>query len=115
MSLRTAVAAARQAGIPDTRVVVFDDVPGSAHTSVEALIQEGLRMDQCFVERKLKPGEAKSKIAFLNFSSGTTGKPKVRALCARLGSCTCLLTSKFPGGGDLALWPHRQCHSDGPS
>lgn len=108
------MAAARQAGIPDTRVVVFDEVPGSAHTSVEALIQEGLRMDQCFVERKLKPGEAKSKIALLNFSSGTTGKPKVNALCV-LGSLACLLTPKLPGGGDLALWPHLQCHSDGPS
>lgn len=82
VSLRTAVAAARQAGIPDTRVVVFDEVPGSAHICLEALVQEGLRMDQCFVERKLKPGEAKSKVAFLNFSSGTTGKPKVRVLYA---------------------------------
>ncbi|KAI9462217.1 hypothetical protein HD554DRAFT_2206554 [Boletus coccyginus] len=64
--LRTAVSAARQAGVPDTRVV--------------ALIQEGLRMDRCFVERKLKPGEARSKIALLNFSSGTTGKPKAVAI-----------------------------------
>ncbi|KAF8133972.1 amp dependent CoA ligase [Boletus edulis] len=80
VSLRTAVAAARQAGIPDARVVVFDEVPGSAHVSVEALVREGLRMDRCFLERKLKPGEAKSKIAFLNFSSGTTGKPKAVAI-----------------------------------
>ncbi|KAG8214730.1 hypothetical protein J3R82DRAFT_9818 [Butyriboletus roseoflavus] len=80
VSLSTAVSAARQAGIPDTRIVVLGEVPGSAHTTVEALIQEGLRMGQCFVERKLKPGEAKSKIAFLNFSSGTTGKPKAVAI-----------------------------------
>lgn len=78
VSLSTAVSAARQAGVSETRVVLFGEVPGSAYTTVEALIQEGLRMDQCFVEPRLKPGEAKSKIAFLNFSSGTTGKPKVR-------------------------------------
>ncbi|KAF8558343.1 acetyl-CoA synthetase-like protein [Imleria badia] len=80
VALRTAVAAARQAGIPDTRVLVFDEVPGSAHASVDALVQEGLRMDRCFIERKLKPGEAKSRVAFLNFSSGTTGKPKAVAI-----------------------------------
>lgn len=82
-SLSTAVSAARQAGIPESRVVVFD-VRGSAqthtHATVDALIQEGLRMDSCFVERKLEPGEAMSKVAFLSFSSGTTGKPKVRCL-----------------------------------
>ena len=73
----TSVPAAIQAGIlPDARVVVF----GCTHTFVEALIQEGLRMDQRFVEHKLKPGESKSKIAFLNFSSGTIGKPRVKAL-----------------------------------
>ncbi|KAG9315614.1 hypothetical protein JVU11DRAFT_3256 [Chiua virens] len=75
-SLNTAVSAARQAGLQESRVVVFDEVPGGAHVSVEALVQEGLRMKQCFVEPRLKPGEAKTKLAFLNFSSGTTGKPK---------------------------------------
>lgn len=29
-----------------------------------------------FVEKRLAPGEAKKKLAFLCFSSGTTGKPK---------------------------------------
>lgn len=99
--LRTAVSAARRAGIPDTHVVVFDEVPGSAHPSVEALIQEGLRMDQCFIERKLKPGEARSKIALLNFSSGTTGKPKVRVSCSQI---PCMLsTLELPGGGNPTL------------
>ncbi|KAH0832171.1 hypothetical protein J3R83DRAFT_13084 [Lanmaoa asiatica] len=80
VSLSTAVSAARRAGLPETRVVVFGEVPGSTCTTVEALIQEGLRIDRCFVEPKLKPGEAKSKIAFLNFSSGTTGKSKAVAI-----------------------------------
>ncbi|KAF9236497.1 hypothetical protein BU15DRAFT_76938 [Melanogaster broomeanus] len=52
-SLSTAVSAARTAGIPDTRVVVFDEVPGSNYTTVETLVQQGLTMEH-----------------------GTTGKPK---------------------------------------
>ena len=90
-SLSTAVSATRQAGIPESRVVVFDGARGCTrtrthtHTTVDALIREGLRLNPCFVERRLKPGEARSKIAFLNFSSGTTGKPKVR--CLALVSC----------------------------
>ncbi|KAF8843210.1 acetyl-CoA synthetase-like protein [Paxillus ammoniavirescens] len=75
-SLSTAVSAARAAGIPDTHVIVFDQVPENNHTAVETLVQEGLRMEQCFIEPRLKRGEAKSKVAFLNFSSGTSGKPK---------------------------------------
>ncbi|KIJ62740.1 hypothetical protein HYDPIDRAFT_30328 [Hydnomerulius pinastri MD-312] len=80
LSLSTALSAARAAGIPDNRVVVFDEVPGSNYTTVESLVQDGLKMDQCFVEPRLKPGEGLTKIAFLNFSSGTTGKPKAVAI-----------------------------------
>jgi acyl-coenzyme A synthetase/AMP-(fatty) acid ligase len=47
---------------------------------VDDLIQNGLRSESNFVERKLQKGEAKTKVAFLSFSSGTTGKPKVRIL-----------------------------------
>ncbi|KAF9219269.1 acetyl-CoA synthetase-like protein [Gyrodon lividus] len=79
-SMNTAVSAARAAGIPDARVVVFDQVPVNEHTTVETLVQEGLRMEQCFVEPRLKQGEAMSKIAFLSFSSGTTGNPKAVAI-----------------------------------
>jgi len=39
-----------------------------------------LRKDPSFVERHLNPGEAKTKIAFLCFSSGTTGRPKAVAI-----------------------------------
>ena len=80
--LRTAVSAARQAGVAASRVVALDvGVCAHTHVTVEALVQEGLRMPGV-VERRLAPGEARSKIAFVNFSSGTTGKPKV---CVKLG------------------------------
>lgn len=87
VSLNTALSAARQVGLPETRVVTFGNVPGSATATVDGLIQEGVRMQQHFVEPRLQPGEAKSKIAFLNFSSGTTGKPKVRVYTLRCCAC----------------------------
>lgn len=54
--------------------------PGSAVT-VQHLIERGLgelnANGPAFIERRLAKGEAKTKVAFLSFSSGTTGKPKV--------------------------------------
>ena len=50
--------------------------------SVDDLVKLGSESERVFEERKLLPGEAKTKLAFLNFSSGTTGKPKV--CCASL-------------------------------
>ena len=43
------------------------------------LIALGRASKPNFVERKLAPGEGRTKLAFLSFSSGTTGRPKVRA------------------------------------
>ena len=77
-SLPVALAAAKKAGVPNERVVVFDAVEGANHTTVDALVEEGLAQPQQFVERRLAPGEGKKKLAFLSFSSGTTGRPKVR-------------------------------------
>lgn len=44
--------------------------------TIDDLIQSGQSLPSVG-ERVLGPGEAKRKIAFLCFSSGTTGKPKV--------------------------------------
>ena len=78
-SLPVALAAAKKAGVPSERVIVFDAVEGANNTTVHTLIEEGLAQPQQFVERRLAPGEGKKKLAFLSFSSGTTGRPKVRA------------------------------------
>ncbi|OJT02330.1 4-coumarate--CoA ligase-like 7 [Trametes pubescens] len=75
-SLPVALEAARGARIPLDRVVVFDAVHGASNTTVHELIAEGLEHTQQFVERRLQPGEGKRKLAFLSFSSGTTGRPK---------------------------------------
>ena len=75
-SLAVGLAAARKAGIRDDRVVLFDAVAGDSHLTVHDLVAEGLIQPKRFVEPRLKPGEGKTKIALLFFSSGTTGRPK---------------------------------------
>ncbi|RDB15263.1 4-coumarate--CoA ligase-like 7 [Hypsizygus marmoreus] len=85
-SLETALAAAKTVGFPSERVVVFDRSSGSRSGIVDRLtigdlVKQGLTThDSPFVEKRLKPGEAKTKLAFLSFSSGTTGKPKAVAI-----------------------------------
>ncbi|EIW81329.1 amp dependent CoA ligase [Coniophora puteana RWD-64-598 SS2] len=75
-SLEVAADAARQTGIPYERIVVIGDSPLRQFANVDELVKEGLAARQHYVERKLRPGEGKTKLAFLNFSSGTTGRPK---------------------------------------
>ncbi|TFK39014.1 phenylacetyl-CoA ligase [Crucibulum laeve] len=83
-ALATALSAALEAGVSSERVVLFnakESVPSNTtHETVNDLIELGLRSELAFVERRLRPGEAKTKLAFLSFSSGTTGKPKAVAI-----------------------------------
>jgi 4-coumarate--CoA ligase len=78
--LNTVLSAARKVGLPTDRIVLLESSANSdthIHFTLDDLIAEGLSKEPHFVERRLAPGEAKTKVAFLNFSSGTTGKPKV--------------------------------------
>lgn len=76
-SLPAATEAAKIAGLPLDRVIVLGRTPSpSRHPTVDELVAAGLSKLPQFVERRLSPGEAKTKVAFLCFSSGTTGKPK---------------------------------------
>jgi len=80
--LAVAEAAAKQYGLPSDRILVFNAV-GSFHgrkVSVEEMIKLGRTHAPSFTERRLNPGEGKTKVAFLSFSSGTTGRPKVNSL-----------------------------------
>jgi 4-coumarate--CoA ligase len=85
-SLPTAEAAARKAGISRERIIVLDSREGGrakrkgAYPTIEELVKEGLERPPAFVERRLADGEGTKKIAYLCFSSGTTGKPKASAL-----------------------------------
>lgn len=78
--LKTALLAARIVGLPAERIILLNSASHTPHSTLNDLVTEGLAKEPSFVERRLAPGEGKSKLAFLSFSSGTTGKPKVRIL-----------------------------------
>jgi len=79
--LPEATKAAEQSGIPRHRIVLFGRLQQLAE--VCGLLRPfqphraWTQQDPKFVERRLEPGEAKTKVALLLFSSGTTGRPKV--------------------------------------
>ncbi|OCH94583.1 phenylacetyl-CoA ligase [Obba rivulosa] len=77
-----AVDAARTLGISPDNIILFDPLPDQSSRSsptIYDLIADGLSQPPSYVERRLRPGEGKTKIAFLSLSSGTTGRPK--AVC----------------------------------
>lgn len=76
--LKTALSAAQIVGLPAERIVLLNSASQAPHSTLSELVAEGLAKEPGFVERRLAPGEGKTKLAFLSFSSGTTGKPKVR-------------------------------------
>jgi acyl-CoA synthetase (AMP-forming)/AMP-acid ligase II len=62
--------------IPAERVYLIDGDRHSSQKTVEQLIRDGRNARQPLEHPKLKPGEAKTKLAFICYSSGTTGLPK---------------------------------------
>ncbi|KAJ7293087.1 phenylacetyl-CoA ligase [Mycena rebaudengoi] len=78
--LPTALAAVKLAGLSTDRVAVIEASSDSCFkdkgVTLSDLFLLGSSKPQNYVERKLRPGEAKTKVAFYCFSSGTTGKPK---------------------------------------
>jgi 4-coumarate--CoA ligase len=64
----TALKAAKKANLPANRVLLLvSDAVQAACISVEYLINEGLNKVAGFTERRLAPGEARKKLAFLCF------------------------------------------------
>ena len=82
--VHVAMKAAEQSGIPPDRLILLGTpeqvTPNFSGYNLYSLIKHGLSQAK-FIECRLEPGEAKTRIAFLLFSSGTTGKPKVRTEC----------------------------------
>ncbi|KAJ7601054.1 phenylacetyl-CoA ligase [Mycena floridula] len=80
-SLHVATSAAQQAGLPLDRIVFFNTessiIRHAKYKTVEDLVQEGLNLEAKFVEPTI---DARTKVAFLCFSSGTTGTPKAVAM-----------------------------------
>jgi 4-coumarate--CoA ligase len=83
-SLTTTLEAAKAVGLSKDRIILFDTkAADSSYTSVSKLVERGTQLagkGQDFTELKLNAGESKTKLAFLSFSSGTTGKPKAVAI-----------------------------------
>ena len=83
-SLQIALEVAETAGLLQDRVVLFNAESSmstyskSKRDTINDLVEYGLNMKTSFSEKRLNPGEAKTKLAFLSFSSGTTGQPKVK-------------------------------------
>ncbi|KAM6498476.1 amp dependent CoA ligase [Amanita muscaria] len=79
--IRTAVAAARIAGLSEDRIVLLRKLPEVPNVvALDDLIHFATKRQSKFIPRQLRHGEGKSKLAFLSFSSGTTGKPKAVAI-----------------------------------
>ncbi|KAI0332187.1 phenylacetyl-CoA ligase [Cubamyces sp. BRFM 1775] len=81
-NLPAAIEAANAVKLPHSRIVVLDGQKSKKKLpfkSVEDLVND--KSLPPYTEFKFsKPGEAREKIAFLCFSSGTTGKPKAVAI-----------------------------------
>ncbi|KAH8099401.1 amp dependent CoA ligase [Cristinia sonorae] len=112
LNLSIALEAARTCNIPSERVILLDS-PQSAefkqYLNVDNLVREGLSQEPNFTERRLKPGEAKTKLALLSFSSGTTGRPKAVAI-AHYGLISNLLQMSVAGKvtEDYTTWEDRR-------
>ncbi len=118
-AIDTALQAASIVGLPPSRFVILDCLwPSyggvSEFRTVPELMIVGQRHKWTLFERPLSTGEGKRKIAFLCWSSGTTGKPKVCHMKFSLNSCFCRIEKKkLSGGNDTPHVSNRQYHSDG--
>lgn len=64
-ALQTGLAAAKAVGLSNDRIVLIEPAPNSKVplVTLDEVIQEGLQQSERFVERQLKPGEGKTKVA----------------------------------------------------
>lgn len=88
VSIEVGLKAAKAAGVPLERIVLMDSLPSKVKKhdfpTVDELINHGLALPTppAFKERRLQKGENQKKIAFVSFSSGTTGNPKASEMNA---------------------------------
>jgi len=73
--LKSATEAARMVGIPESRIFLIEKGSSSGFVTVPELVRIGKSAPE-IVPLRLGPGEARNKVALLNFSSGTSGLPK---------------------------------------
>ena len=115
-SLDTTLSAAQSYVLSAESIILFDGKSPSIwaldHHTIEYVVNhQGFGMtDSTFVERLL-PREAKTKLAFLNFSSGTMGKPKVcdsfNQVAEHYIEYYVILSYHY-----FTLFPNSKCYSD---
>ncbi|KAI1785720.1 phenylacetyl-CoA ligase [Ganoderma leucocontextum] len=93
-NLQVALSAMKARNIPENRLLLLDGhlAPDAPFLSIESLIEEHESLAP-YVEHKFKSGEAKTAIAFLCFSSGTTGNPKAVAVSHYSAMCAIIQTA----------------------
>ncbi|KAH9948170.1 phenylacetyl-CoA ligase [Amylocystis lapponica] len=78
------LSSARDAHITMDRIVIFDPTdstrPSGSFPVLGNLISDGSKLKPQYLDTRLSPGEARSRTAFLSFSSGTSGIPKATAI-----------------------------------
>jgi 4-coumarate--CoA ligase len=74
--LATARKAAKMHGLPENCIILIqnDKTSASGMPTLDELIKFGSSKPENYIAVRLKPGEAKTTIAFFCFSSGTTGE-----------------------------------------
>jgi len=73
--INAALEATSQVGIPAANIFLIQKADNLFHVNVPDLVEIG-KTAQEIVPLKLSPNESKTKVAFINFSSGTSGLPK---------------------------------------
>lgn len=110
-SLAVGLAAARTAGIRPDRIALFERPPSASASvagagadllTLDELIQEGLAQPRRWAEPRLRPGEGKTKIALLLFSSGTTGRPKAVMIPHHSVIANCVQMKQYANTVDAA-------------
>ncbi|KAH9478770.1 4-coumarate--CoA ligase-like 1 [Psilocybe cubensis] len=94
-----AAQAAKRHNISRSRIIVLGGDPtgeATAYESVNVLINHGRHLPNIHTFR-LEPGAGSSKVAFLCFSSGTTGKPKAVSISHQTAICNVLQLATFDG------------------
>ncbi|BFZ59441.1 hypothetical protein YB2330_000450 [Saitoella coloradoensis] len=74
--LPTVLPAAEKANVPRSNIITIDSAPSTGILSLDELIARGRQSSKTYANVKWGDGEAKRRVAFLNYSSGTTGLPK---------------------------------------
>ncbi|RDX52613.1 acetyl-CoA synthetase-like protein [Lentinus brumalis] len=124
--LPVALEGAQAIGIPSDHIVLFEPLAGSPYSNIQDLVEFGLGQVQQFTPLRLGPGEARTKLALLLLSSGTTGKPKAVMIAhysinvnvvqiaqyLRLNDETVPMESKLyrPGSVSLAILPFHHAY-----